>query len=227
MGRIDNVKMNLEIGVRWDFECWGPMTVETPVGLDIDVRCPFTGAQEFRLVKEAGEVFEVPKGMYEQHLEPYFPIEILKASELRWVDGFENLVVTGGRNEMLDTFLNDSAPSAGLSWYVGLKDTGTPAAADTMASHGTWSELSAIYSDGTRPGFSGSAASSGSVDNSGSKASFSITSSDDVFGAFLVNESTKGATNGILYGAGDFGAERGVQNGDTLNVTVTAVLTSS
>ena len=225
MGELD-ARLNLEIGVRWNFECYSPMVVETPIGLDVTILCPRTGVEEFRLEKEAGDIFEVSLHDYEAYLQA-FPVAVLQDSELKWEDGFENLVVTVGRNEMLETFLNNAAPSAGLTWYVGLKDTGSPAADDTMASHAGWAELSAIYSNGTRPGFSGAAAVSGSVDNSAAKASFSITSSDDVYGGFLVNESTKGTGAGILYGAGDFGAQRGVQNGDTLNVTVTAVLTSS
>jgi len=224
MGRLD---LGMQIGVRWEFECWSPMLVETPVGLDINIRCPFTGVEELRLEQAPGDIFEVSKHDFEKYLLPFFPVAIIQDSELKWTDGFQNLVVTAGRNAMLDDFLNNSAPSAGNSWFVGLKDTGAPASDDTMGSHAGWAELSAIYSNGTRPGFVGGAVASGSMSNTASKASFVITSTDDVYGAFLVNESTKGTGAGLLYGAGDFGAERGVQNGDTLNVTVTAALTSS
>lgn len=222
MARLD---MGMQIGMKWEFECWSPMLVETPIGLDITVKCPITGVVEFKLEAAPGDVFEVGKKDFEDYLAA-FPVEVIVDSRLKWKDGFGNLVVTVGRNEILDTFLNNAAPSAGLTWYVGLKDTGSVVAADTMASHAGWAELD-VYSEGTRPGFTGGTVASGSLDNSGAKAAFSITSTDDVYGGFLVNENTKSGGLGILYGGGDFGAPRSVQNGDTLNVTVTAALTSS
>jgi len=43
-----------------------------------------------------------------------------------------------------------------------------------------------------------------------------------IYGAFMSDSSTKGGATGILYGAGDFAGSRAVQNGDTLNVQITA-----
>lgn len=225
MAKLDR-EMNVQVGVRYHFECYSPIMIQALIGIDLMVKCPFTGKLEYELKAEPGEIVEVPLKWYETYLN-HMPHDIIKDAELKWEESFDNLVVTIGRNALLDTLLNASAPSAGTSWFVGLKDTGTPAAADTMASHASWSELSAIYSEGTRPAFTGATAVSGSADNSASKASFSITSTDDVYGAFLVNESTKGTGAGLLYGAGDFSGARSVQNGDTLNVTVTATITSS
>lgn len=226
MGSLAEVHNKLEIGVRYEFECWGPMLVQTNAGLDIEICNPITNEVEFRCKQEPGDIFEVHKSHFENYLH-MFPVEVIRESELKWADGFNNLVVTEGRNLLLDTTLDDTAPSAGLSWYVGLKDTGSPAAADVMASHAGWSELSAIYSEGTRPAFTGGSAASGSIDNSASKAAFSITSGDDVYGAFLCNENTKGGTDGKLYGAGDFSSARSVINGDTLNVTVTCTIAAA
>jgi hypothetical protein len=60
------------------------------------------------------------------------------------------------------------------------------------------------------------------VDNSASKAQFSINATATIGGAFIVTNSTKGGTTGILYGGGAFTeGNRSVVNGDTLNVTVT------
>jgi hypothetical protein len=68
----------------------------------------------------------------------------------------------------------------------------------------------------------------GSVDNSASKAAFSITGSVTIGGAFLVNLPTKGQTSGTVYGGGAFsGGNRSVVAGDTLNVTVTLNATPS
>jgi hypothetical protein len=143
---------------------------------------------------------------------------------LKWQDGFENLVVTVGRNKLLDaTFKTGLASPA---WYVGLKDTGTPAAGDTMGSHATWPTITP-YSDATDPGFTPGTIAAGSVDNDASKATFNINATDDVYGAFLKDDNTKGGTTGTLYGAGDFSSARSVEDGDTLNVKITLSITAS
>ena len=50
---------------------------------------------------------------------------------------------------------------------------------------------------------------------------FSINGTTTVGGAFLISESTKGGTTGVLFSAADFQSpgDRAVTNGDTLNVT--------
>jgi hypothetical protein len=133
---------------------------------------------------------------------------------LRWNDTIKNLVVTAGRNKLLDaTFKTGLAAPA---WYVGLKDTGTPDAADTMGSHVTWATISP-YSNATDPAFTPGTISAGAVNNSASKAVFTINGTDDVFGAFLKDDNTVDGTTGTLYGAGDFtGGTRSVLSGDTL-----------
>jgi hypothetical protein len=141
-----------------------------------------------------------------------------------WEEKFENLVVTAGRDKLLDATLKTGLASP--AWYVGLKDTGTPVAGDTMASHASWATITP-YSNATDPAFTPGAISGGSVDNSASKAVFNINATDDVYGAFLKDNNTKGGSTGILYGAGDFGAYRSVLSGDTLNVQITCSITAS
>lgn len=143
---------------------------------------------------------------------------------LKWRDGFQNIVVTTGLNILLDSTIKTGVSSP--AWYVGLKGMGTMVAADTMASHGGWSELTP-YSDANRPTYTTGTISSGSVDNSASKAVFNINGSSTIYGCFLANNNTKGGTTGTLYGGGDFGSSRAVVNGDTLNVTVTLTQTSA
>ena len=133
--------------------------------------------------------------------------------ELKWREDIGNLVVTVGKNSLLDTYFAGSAYTA--AWYMGLKGTGTAASTDTLASHGGWSELNP-YS-GNRPAISWSAASGGS--KSATAVSYSITSTATVAGAFICTAAS--GTSGTLYSAGDFAASRGVANGDTLNVTPT------
>ena len=142
-----------------------------------------------------------------------------KAGNLKWTEEVDNLVVDTGLDAILNEFFKGSAYTA--SHFVGLKGAGTIAAGDTMASTGSWSELT-CYSNANRPGYTPGSVASQSVSNTASKAVFSINTSGAVAGAFLVDNNTKGGSAGILYGAADFGATRSVQSGDTLNVTVTA-----
>lgn len=138
----------------------------------------------------------------------------------KWVEEFDNLVVTEGLNDSLDKHFKGSAYTA--AWYVGITGaTPTFAAGDTMASHVGWTE-SAAYSEATRPALTLGTVSGGSVNNSASKAQFSINATATVGGAFLATNNTKSGTTGTLYGGGAFTeGNRSVVNGDVLNVTVT------
>jgi len=147
-------------------------------------------------------------------------IGLIQREELEYDDDghFHNLVVNVGLDELLDAGLSNKTPTA--AWYLGLKDTGSPAAGDTMASHGTWATISP-YSNGTDPSWTDGGVSGQSVDNVGNEAQFNINATDDVYGAFLKDDSTVDVATGLLYAAGDFAAQRSVQSGDTLEVTAT------
>ena len=152
-------------------------------------------------------------------LENYYNVECFdKDGNLKWTESFANIVVDVGINDALDKYFKGSAYTA--AWYVGLKNTGTPVAGDTMAVHGTWTE-NVTYTEATRPALTLGTVAAKSVDNSASKAVFSINGTTTIFGAFIVTNSTKSGTTGILYGVGDFASSRAVVSGDTLNVTIT------
>jgi hypothetical protein len=141
-----------------------------------------------------------------------------KDGNLKWVDQAENLVVTTGLQFMANSL---DAVTTIATWYIGLKNTGTAVAADTMASHPSWTE-NVTYSDATRPVANFAAATPASpsvVTNSANKAPFNINGSTTIYGAFLTSDSTKGGTTGTLFSAGDFATSRTVSSGDTLQVT--------
>lgn len=143
---------------------------------------------------------------------------------LKWAEEFKNLVVTVGKNFMLDTTFQGSTYSA--AWYLGLVNgASSPSynAADTMLSHTGWTEFTS-YSETARPAPTWSAASSGS--KSTTATSFSINGSGTVAGAFMTTDDTKSGNTGTLFSAGNFsGGSRTVASGDTLNVTYTVSLT--
>lgn len=139
---------------------------------------------------------------------------------LKWREVFDNLVVNAGLDDNLSKYFKGSAYTA--AHYVGLT-AGSPtfAAGDTMSSHAGWTEVT-DYSQEDRPALTLGNVSGQSVDNSASKAEFSITDAATIGGAFIATDNTKGGSAGTLYGGGAFsGGNRSLANGDTLNVTVT------
>lgn len=144
-----------------------------------------------------------------------------KDGNLKWRDSFDNLVTNAGLNHILDAVL--AAGTQVTSWFVGLTASSpTAAAADTMSSHGGWTEVHTQYSQANRPAFTPGSVASQSVDNSASKAVFTLTGDVTVGGAFLVSNNTKNGTTGTLYSIGAFsGGNRALLNGDTLNVQCT------
>lgn len=139
---------------------------------------------------------------------------------VKWVEDYENLVTTAGRTDIIDKYFKGANYSA--AWFLGLKGTGTPNAADTMASHASWVEVTA-YSNATLPQITFGTTTAGS--NTATAVSYNINGTATVAGAFVTTNSTKGATTGVLYSVGDFAAPRSVVSGDTLNVTLTVVAT--
>jgi len=151
-----------------------------------------------------------------------------KDGKLKWTAESKNLVVNGGLQYMAGTAL-DGATARITAWYIGLYGAGasnTPAASDTLASHAGWTEINPYT--GNRPAATFAAATTANpsvVTNSASKASYSITSSATVGGAFLASAAS--GTSGTLFSASDFtGGDRSVVNGDTLQVTYTFSLSA-
>lgn len=142
---------------------------------------------------------------------------------LLWEEDIDNLVTTVGKNNLLDSYLAGSAYTA--AWYIGLISATSygvgPAAGDTSASHAGWTEDSG-YTQGTRPAAAWSAASGGSKSLS-SGAVFTMNANTTIKGCFLISNSAKGGTTGILFSAGMFSAgDQPVVSGNTLTVSYTA-----
>jgi len=137
--------------------------------------------------------------------------------KLKWKDTAKNLVPDTALNHILDVILHGT--SAIGTWYVGLKNAGTVAVADTLASHSAWTENTNYADD--RKEYEEAAASGKSTTNSANKASFAIdTDTQTIAGAFLCSVAT--GTSGTLLCAADFtGGNKSCDDGDTLEVTYT------
>lgn len=153
-------------------------------------------------------------------------VECIREGEIAWTEDVANLITTAGVIKLMDAAFKTGLTTP--AWFVGLIATNTTfLIADTMASHGSWTD-SVPYSNASRPAWtpgSITGTSTVSVDNSGSPAVFNINASATVLGAFLVDVSTKSGTTGNLYAEVAFGASRSVLSGDTLNVTYTLTAT--
>lgn len=145
---------------------------------------------------------------------------------LLWEDRRENLTTNEGLDEILDKFWKGSNYTA--AFYVGLTaDSPTFAAGDTMSSHSGWTEVTA-YDEATREALTLGSVSGQSVSNTGSKAQFTIsTNGTDIGGAFISTNSTKGGSTGILIGGAALSSDRVLNDGDTLDITVTLTAASA
>ena len=160
------------------------------------------------------------------NLTGFYEVECIGADgQVKWTDTIKNLVVTVGRNDLLDKYFAGTTYTA--AWYMGLVDNTSftaYAAGDTLASHSGWLEFLS-YSGSNRITVGWNAASAGS--KATTSTSFSISGSGTVLGALMCTTQAKGTASnggaGVLYSAGSFtGGSRAVVSGDTLLVTYTA-----
>lgn len=147
-----------------------------------------------------------------------------KDGNVKWTEEIPNITVNEGLNDILSKYFKGSSYTA--AFYVGLIDNASfsaLAAGDTAAQIGGsngWLEATS-YSESVRQTLTLGSVSAQSVDNSASKATFSINGTITIKGAFVVTSSTKSGTSGLIYGEAAFGSTRSLVNGDTLTVTVT------
>lgn len=179
----------------------------------------------------AGDFIERPDGLYlhkktiDTLLDKFSDaaddiLRFIRGPQLKWISQTYNLVTDEGETELLNRGYNGGT----FTDYVGLTD-GTPSFAegDTMSSHAGWTE-DQDYTEANRQDFVPGTAASQSLDNSSSPASFSINSdSNTTGGAFVTTDNTKGGTTGTLIGGAAFdAADKSLDSGDTLDVTITA-----
>ena len=147
-----------------------------------------------------------------------------KNGKLKWVDyDRPNIVTHEGLDDMLSVYLDNGTQSA--TWYVGLVNTNTAAAATMTYATPVFTE-DTDYNEATRPAFDGTV-SSQAITNSASKATFTIdTGGQTLYGAFLTNVNTKGDTagGGKLFCYALFSSGRAVEASDAFKcyTTVTA-----
>lgn len=145
----------------------------------------------------------------------FFTIECVRRGQILWRDTAFNLVCNVGLQHILDvTFCSGSQVT---TWYVGLAGSSpSPAAGDTLASHGGWTEFTNLSSARISWGMTRS---SQTVSNS-SALSFTINADTQTVGGAFVCSAASG-TSGTLVCAAAFsgGNKSGLMTNDVLNVT--------
>ena len=131
-----------------------------------------------------------------------------------------NLVVLEGRNHAISTHMKGAAYTA--AWYIGLAGASPEfVAADTMAAHGGWAEMTA-YSEAYRQTLTLGSVAGGSAHNHAAPGTFTINAPSVIGGAWLCTDAEVGSANGTLYGGGAFASgNQSVGSGDSLSVRVT------
>jgi hypothetical protein len=171
------------------------MFVKRKSGLIVpaDVKTRFGGVYHGKLIRLSGEVEEFD---------------------------FENIVVNQGLNALLNISLGSQA--AITAWYLALfSGNYTPVASDTASSISANSSETTVYTLGTRPPFNPATATTQSITNAASQATFTFNATATIYGAFLASSSVINGTSGYLMSAAQFGTSKNVSNGDQLLLTYT------
>ena len=160
----------------------------------------------------------------------YFPLQgVLAAGEyFDRINGGEwqrtkNLIPTEGLAHILNVAMGSTAKPAGyfLALFSG---AAAPAANWTAASFAAAaSEIVSLtegYTNATRPAWTPTNTSTGSIDNMASVASVTIATSSqlNVTGAAMLTNGSRGGTTGVLVSATKYAAARVFQSGDTYEV---------
>ena len=151
-----------------------------------------------------------------------------KDGNLKWTAEAKNLTTNVGRQDMNAKYFLGSSYTA--AWFIGLvNNTPTPsyAVADTMASHAGWVETTDYSGTDRATATFGTATTadpsviSNSVASGGTVATFGITGTVTIDGAFLTATQDNSTNTGVLFSVAAFESpgDRSVVNGDTLNVT--------
>ena len=143
-----------------------------------------------------------------------------------------NIVVTEGLTHILDVVLHGT--TAVGTWYFGLFSANVSPVNTWTAANFTANSTELVsntegYSETVRQTFVEAAAAAGSINNTASKAAFTIATATSVtvWGAGLLSSNAKGGTTGTLMSAAKFSAARTLYATDVFNLGYTLSLTSS
>lgn len=146
-----------------------------------------------------------------------FTFEVRRSGLLVAEGEFDNGMTTVGLNALATAELGGGTQYT--TWYMGLiNNSGFSALAigDTASSHTGWTELTS-YDEANRPSLTFGAASGGAIATS-SVCTFTISATVAIKGAFIISNSTKSGTTGILRATGSFSSVQNMVDNDVFTV---------
>lgn len=142
------------------------------------------------------------------------------------VEEVENLIPTEGINYVLGAALTGVSQLS--SWFIALFEANyTPVAGITAATFTSGATESTAYDEATRVAWVPGSISGGVVNNTASKAVFTMNATKTIYGIGQLSASAKSATTGVLVSIARFAAAKAVVDDDVLNVTSGITLTST
>jgi len=155
-----------------------------------------------------------------------FELEHRRNGKLIGRDIASNIVTTEGLNHILSTVV--AGGSAVSPWYIALFEGNyTPVAGLTAATFTASATECTAYDEAARVAYVEGTPSGGVIDNSASRAVFTMNATKTIYGGALLSVSTKSSTSGTLLAAARFSSSRAVVDDDELSVRYSLTLTSS
>jgi hypothetical protein len=155
-----------------------------------------------------------------QHIEAgvVYEVELVRKGQVIARERVHNLMPTEGLNHLISVGVKGGTQIG--TWYIGLFEGNyTPLATDTAAAFPAAATECTAYDETTREEFVDGAAAAGAVNNSASKAEFTLNASKTLYGAFMASAPAKGATTGVLLSAARFASPKAGEAGDIIRVT--------
>ena len=155
-----------------------------------------------------------------------FELEHRRNGKLIGRDIASNIVTTEGLNHILSTVV--AGGSQVSPWYVALFEGNyTPVAGLTAATFTASATECTAYDEAARVAYVEGTPSGGVIDNSASRAVFTMNATKTIYGGALLSVSTKSSTSGTLLAAARFSSSRAVVDDDELSLRYSLTLTSS
>jgi hypothetical protein len=137
----------------------------------------------------------------------------------------KNLIPIVGMNYIVGAITADGGTTPTGSWYIGLLENYTPVAASTMTNMAA-QEITG-YDEATREAWTHVYDDEYLITNTASKAEFTFSTGDTVYGAFLASSSAKSASTGYLLSAVKFSTARTLTDDGILRITASLTLASA
>ena len=153
-------------------------------------------------------------------------VEVIRDGVVVDREEVHNLVPTQGLNHILN--VEFKALTQVTAWYLAIFEGNyVPTAADTAAALPAASTESTAYGEATRVLFAGGTVAGGVLDNSASRAEFTMNATKTIYGAYMSSAPAKGATTGVVISSVRFSSAKNLVATDILRITAGMTLTSS